>query len=116
MTRVTFSERKAAEKFFNSIRNKTFSGLVEGDEVEPSWVPNSAGPLPGSSTSKMEEAEEPSSAGGAASGGGGGGDGGGGSGADTEQQGSPDADMADAQGSGAPQDYDVALDDEWDIT
>lgn len=55
MTHISFNDRKAAEKFYNSIgNNKTLPGLPEGEEVELSWVSNAAGPLPGSATSKID--------------------------------------------------------------
>lgn len=100
-THVGFSDRKAAENFFNTIPT-----ALPGDKVEVAWVSNTAGPLPGSATSKIEATGGTEQNGGAA-----------------EEEG-VDAIMADtdskqnggqSQLEGDEEDYDVAGDNEWDI-
>lgn len=124
VTHIGFNNRAAAEKFYNSIRNKTLPGLSDGEEIELSWVANTAGPLPGSSTHKVDftSASAPSHANGGANGGGNGvaedfdslmadatgagnAQGGGGGGAAVGQQ----------EAGGGEEDYDVAGENEWDI-
>lgn len=108
-THVGFSDRKAAENFFNTI-----AGALPGDKIETTWVANTAGPLPGSATSKIEATGSSSSAAAAAR-----------NGAAVEEEGLVDAVMADTdskqngggqvQLEGGEEDYDVAGDNEWDI-
>lgn len=126
VTHIGFNNRAAAEKFYNSIRNKTLPGLSEG-EVELSWVANTAGPLPGSSTHKVDftSASAPSHANASANGGGNGvaedfdslmadatgagnAQGGGGAGGHGPASGQQEA-------AGGEEDYDVAGENEWDI-
>lgn len=54
VTHISFNNRAAAEKFYASIRDKTLPGLSEGEQLELAWVANTAGPLPGSSTHKVD--------------------------------------------------------------
>lgn len=108
-THVGFSDRKAAENFFNTV-----AGALPGDKIETTWVANTAGPLPGSATSKIEATGSSSSAAAAAR-----------NGAAVEEEGLVDAVMADTdskqngggqvQLEGGEEDYDVAGDNEWDI-
>lgn len=118
-THVGFSDRKAAESFFNTVGGALL--LPGDDKVEVAWVANTAGPLPGSATSKIESASN----GGVVRNGGAAGAGGGGA---AEEEGGLDAVMADADGKqngghqshldggGGEEDYDVAGDNEWDIS
>lgn len=111
-THVGFSDRKAAENFFNTI-----AGALPGDKIETAWVANTAGPLPGSATSKIEATGSSSAAAAVAARNGGG----------VEEEGEVDAMMADVdskqngggggqvQLEGGEEDYDVAGDNEWDI-
>lgn len=108
MTHISFADRKAAEKFYNSVTNKTLPGLANDEEVELSWVPNTAGPLAGSSAHKVDFSAS-ALANGADEG------------VDT---GAVDANGGPAsQANGGPSqldgagdfDYDVAGDNEWDI-
>lgn len=105
-THVNFNDRKAAENFFNTV-----GGALPGDKVEVAWVANTAGPLLGSATSKIEATGSTSRNGGAA-----------------DEEGGLDAIMADAAegkqngghghsqlDGGGEEDYDVAGDNEWDI-
>ncbi|KAJ4425101.1 hypothetical protein N0V82_000156 [Gnomoniopsis sp. IMI 355080] len=101
-THVGFSDRKAAESFFSTI-----PAALSGDKVEVAWVANTAGPLPGSATSKIEATGGMERNGGA-----------------VEDEG-VDAIMADtdskqnggqSQLEGDEEDYDVAGDNEWDIS
>lgn len=132
-THIGFNDRKAAEKFYNSLpspagggnKTTTLPGLAE--EVELAWVANTAGPLPGSSTHKVDFTNNAN--GGQHQHANGGGGGGGGDGGDDF-----DALMADANGAppqngggqglppqqqadvaGGEEDYDVAGENEWDI-
>ncbi|KAJ4390791.1 hypothetical protein N0V93_004389 [Gnomoniopsis smithogilvyi] len=100
-THVGFSDRKAAENFFNTI-----AAALPGDKIEVAWIANTAGPLPGSATSKIEATGGTERNGGA-----------------VEEEG-VDATMADTdakhnggqvQLEGVEEDYDVAGDNEWDI-
>lgn len=99
-THVGFSDRKAAETFFNTI-----TAALPGDKVEVAWVANTAGPLPGSATSKIEATGGTEQNGGAA-----------------DEEG-VDAIMTDTDGKQhgghsqleGEEDYDVAGDNEWDI-
>lgn len=65
MTHIGFNNRAAADKFYHSISNKTLPGFSEGEEVELSWVANTAGPLPGSSTHKVDFTSNHANGGGA---------------------------------------------------
>lgn len=103
-THVSFSDRKAAENFFNTVGG----ALLPGDKLDVAWVVNTASPLLGSATSKIEA----TAAGAAARNGG-----------PTDEEGL-DAVMADMDGKqsggqsqldGDEEDYDVAGDNEWDI-
>lgn len=110
-THVGFSDRKAAENFFNTI-----AGALPGEKIETAWIANTAGPLPGSATSKIEATGSGAAATTARNG------------AAVEEEGEVDAMMADAdskqngggggsqvQLEGGEEDYDVAGDNEWDI-
>ncbi|PSS00713.1 hypothetical protein BD289DRAFT_20068 [Coniella lustricola] len=51
---ISFNDRKAAEKFYQSVDKTPLPGLAAaGEELQVSWVSNTAGPLPGSSTVKV---------------------------------------------------------------
>ncbi|ROW15226.1 hypothetical protein VPNG_02927 [Cytospora leucostoma] len=122
VTHVNFSDRKSAEAFYYSVKDKRVPG-IEG-EVELSWVANTAGPLPNSTINKVNLGANVNENGGT-----------GVAGHDDEGL---DTDMADDaaankgvdQNGGQPQgqhevkeakeaagdlDYDVAGDNEWDI-
>ena len=51
MTHVSFTDRKTAEAFYASVKDKKIQG-VDG-EVELSWVANTAGPLPNSTVKNI---------------------------------------------------------------
>lgn len=117
MTHVNFSDRKSAETFYFSVKNKKIQG-VDGD-LELSWVANTAGPLPNSTIKNIDLGTSTN-----------GKENGGGHGDNLL-----DSEMADASKAGVDQtgagvgpgpqdvketardlDYDVAGDNEWDIT
>lgn len=131
VTHVNFSDRKSAETFYFSVKNKRIQG-VDGD-VELSWVANTAGPLPNSTIKNVN-------LGGSSTTNGGSGDGvagGDGVGPGDETAAAVDTDMADVNNNGVDQngggggggaggqqevkeaagdlDYDVAGDNDWDI-
>lgn len=131
MTHIGFNNRAAADKFYNSIRNKTLPGLSEGEEVELSWVANTAGPLPGSSTHKVDFTSNHANNGGGAApedydsvmaeansgandqnGSGGVGQG---QGQGQAQGQGPQEAGGGGGGGGGEEDYDVAGENEWDI-
>ncbi|KAL1882823.1 hypothetical protein Daus18300_000461 [Diaporthe australafricana] len=140
VTHLSFSDRKSAETFFNSLSNSKIPGINDGGAaVELSWVAGSAAPLPGSTTSSVNltSGGGPDSAMADADGGGGddehqhqGGGGGedgedgtktgqGGGGAAGEDAGAQQgqSQQAQHQESGeakAEVDYDVAGENEWD--
>lgn len=51
---ISFNDRKAAENFYQSVDKTPLPGLSADEELQVSWVPNTAGPLPGSSTHKVD--------------------------------------------------------------
>lgn len=123
VTHVNFSDRKSAETFYFSVKNKKIQGVDE--DLELSWVANTAGPLPNSTIRNIDLGA--AAANGDENGGGGGGHG---------DDAALDSEMADASSKGAVEltgggagpgqqevkdaardlDYDVAGDNEWDIT
>lgn len=127
MTHIGFNNRAAAEKFYHSIRNKSLPGLSEGEEIELSWVANTAGPLPGSSMHKVDltsshanglgaapdDFDSPmAEANGSANAQNGGGSGGQGQG---HGHGHGQQEAVGGGGGGGEVDYDVAGENEWDI-
>lgn len=124
MTHVNFSDRKSAEAFYYSVKEKKLPG-IDG-EVELSWVANTAGPLPNSTINKVDLGTSTNQ--------GGGGDGGvagqDDNGLDTDMADDATANKGTDQNRGEAQrqhevkeakeaagdlDYDVAGDNEWDI-
>lgn len=119
VTHVNFSDRKSAETFYFSVKNKKIQGVDE--DLELSWVANTAGPLPNSTIRNIDLGTAAN-----------GDENGGGHGDDAAL----DSEMADASSKGAVDqtgggagpgqqevkeatrdlDYDVAGDNEWDIT
>ncbi|ROW05779.1 hypothetical protein VMCG_05241 [Cytospora schulzeri] len=120
VTHVNFSDRKSAETFYFSVKNKKIQG-VDGD-LEMSWVANTAGPLPNSTVKNIDLGTTTTN---------GNGDSGGGHHGDDAL----DSEMVDSSKGAVDQtgggvgtghqevketardlDYDVAGDNEWDIT
>lgn len=120
VTHVNFSDRKSAETFYFSVKNKKIPG-IDGD-LELSWVANTAGPLPNSTIKNIDLGTSTNGNEIAGGGGHGGGDD------------FLDSEMGDAGKTGVDQpgggvgsgqqdiketardlDYDVAGDNEWDI-
>ncbi|KAF3767977.1 RNA-binding domain-containing protein [Cryphonectria parasitica EP155] len=119
VTHISFNDRKAAENFYHSVNTKAVPGLSEGEgeEVQVSWVSNTAGPLPGSSTHKVDFSSSSSAA--AANGAASADDGldatatDPSAGATAHQGGS--GGQAQQEAVGAEMDYDVAGENEWDV-
>lgn len=131
MTHLSFSDRKSAEAFFNSLSNSKIPGINDGGAaVELSWVAGSAAPLPGSTTSSvnltgagggngLDSAMADADGGGDENHQGGGEDGskaghGGPGGEEAGAQGQSQAQQQESGEAKAEVDYDVAGENEWD--
>lgn len=123
-TIVSFSDRKAAEKFYATVADSLSAATAtNSDKLELTWVANTAGPLAGGATVTKIEAHANGNGNGNA----------GGPSRSSDIGDGLDADMADADGAkpggqqphqqsgpaavdGVDEDYDVAGDNEWDIS